>query len=117
MKAAKPGEPLLGMAMLSMAYIQELKGSYEAAAAEFEAIGALPEVSAGVRAEACTNAGRLYLQLKELNKAAAALKRADIPDLRSTTAAAWSMDAKSLLVALESGEYGPYKPETAPVKL
>ena len=60
-KAAKPGEPLLGMAMLSMAYIQELKGSYEAAAAEFEAIGALPEVSAGVRAEACTNAGRLYL--------------------------------------------------------
>ena len=52
-KAAKPGEPLLGMAMLSMAYIQELKGSYEAAAAEFEAIGALPEVSAGVRAEAC----------------------------------------------------------------
>ena len=116
-KAAKPGEPLLGMAMLSMAYIQELKGSYEAAAAEFEAIGALPEVSAGVRAEACTNAGRLYLQLKELNKAAAALKRADIPDLRSTTAAAWSMDAKSLLVALESGEYGPYKPETAPVKL
>lgn len=49
MKAAKPGEPLLGMAMLSMAYIQELKGSYEAAAAEFEAIAhfrRFPPVSA-----------------------------------------------------------------------
>ncbi len=75
------------------------------------------EISAGVRAEAYTNAGRLYLQLKELNKAAAALKRADIPDQYSTTAAAWSMDAKSLLIALESGEYGPYRPEAAPVKL
>lgn len=113
---AKPEESLLGKAMLTSAYLQELKGSYEKAAAEFEAIGLRTELSAKVRAEANTNAGRLYLQLKNLDKAAAALKQASTPVQGSASATAWSMEAKSLLIALENNEYGKFKAESAPNK-
>ncbi len=116
-KDANPEEPLRGMALLDTAYIKELKGELEAAAEEFNAIGSLPDATPAVRAEACTNAGRIYLQLKQLDKAASALKRAGVPQQTSTVATAWSTDAQSLLIALESGEYGPYnKPETAITK-
>ena len=72
------------------------------------ATGSSMELASNLRAEANVNAGRLFIQLKKFDDAASALNRAVNPDRQS--AAAWCSMAHSLLVALENGDFGPYKP-------
>ena len=106
--ASAPAEPLLGSARLAEAYLLEVMGKTAEAAGLFAELGRSMELSSNLRAEANANAGRLYIQLKKFDDAAAALARAVNPDRQST--AAWCRMAQSLLLALESGDFGPYKP-------
>ncbi len=112
---AQPAEPLLGSARVTEAYLYESMGKPEAAAKEFAALGTSMELSQALRAEANANAGRLFIQLKDLNQAASCLTRAAnlVPDRES--ARWWHENARAMLIALEAGEYGPYT--KAPTKL
>lgn len=83
-------------------------GKTEEAARLFAELGSSMELASNLRAEANVNAGRLFIQLKKFDDAASALNRAVNPDRQS--AAAWCSMAHSLLVALENGDFGPYKP-------
>ena len=106
--ASAPAEPLLGNARLAEAYLLEVMGKTEEAARLFAELGSSMELASNLRAEANVNAGRLFIQLKKFDDAASALNRAVNPDRQS--AAAWCSMAHSLLVALENGDFGPYKP-------
>ncbi len=114
----KPAEPLYGQALLGVAYLYELENNLESAAARFDEIGRTAGLASNVTAEADANAGRVYLALKKLDEAANVLRRigtdAYQPDRQST--ANWCDMARSLLLALENGEYGPYKPAAAAQK-
>ena len=106
--ASAPAEPLLGNARLAEAYLLEIMDKPETAAGLFAELGRSMDLSSTLRAEANFNAGRLFIKLKKFDDAAAALNRAVNPDRQS--AAAWCSMAHSLLLALESGDFGPYKP-------
>lgn len=101
-----PAEMLTRM-KLDEAYLLERSGKVQEAADRLAAIGRDAAQAAGIRAEANCGAGRLYAQLKALDKAQAALKLAkSFAAGDNGPAAEWGRMADFILVSLESGYYG-----------
>ncbi len=101
---------------LDEAYLLENAGKIKEAAEQFDRYSRDSSLPAATRAEAGYSAGRLFAEQKMLDKAAASLQLAAslIPEIGSGNQE-WCRLARFLMLNIEGGAYGPYKP-AAPEK-
>ena len=89
-------------AEMNIAYIWELQGNKEKAAAKFAEIGANATLPEAVRAEANYSAGRIYASIKSVDKAIPLLESAYVNKPQNSSSVFWRGQAKLLLERLKT---------------
>lgn len=89
-------------AEMNIAYIWELQGNKEKAAAKFAEIGANSILPEAVRAEANYSAGRIYASIKNVDKAIPLLENAYVNKPQNSSSVFWRGQAKLLLERLKT---------------
>lgn len=89
-------------AEMNIAYIWELQGNKEKAAAKFAEIGSNAILPEAVRAEANYSAGRIYASIKSVDKAMPLLESAYVNKPQNSSSVFWRGQAKLLLERLKA---------------
>ena len=104
MIVADPKAPAFtkGRAIVDSGYVQEKAGKYKEALAKYEQAASMTDLGEEIRCEGWYAAGRMQLQLKNLEKARAAFKRAMPANPRSMSSVFWRSQAQAALERLPS---------------
>ena len=104
MIVADPKAPAFtkGRAIVDSGYVQEKAGKYKEALAKYEPAASMTDLGEEIRCEGWYAAGRMQLQLKNLEKARAAFKRAMPANPRSMSSVFWRSQAQAALERLPS---------------